>query len=147
MPSGLGSQQKLQTLRRARDQIDRDYSRRVPVSRLAASAGCSPSQFIRAFCAAYGETPGRYRKRRRIERACELLRVPNLTVTEICLAVGYTSLGSFSSSFAALVGLSPIAYRQEAARRGGPAPIPGCFVLMWRTGLATESESPGRIGS
>jgi hypothetical protein len=76
-----------------------------------------------------------YRTRRRVERACELLRSVNLSVTEICHAVGFTSLGSFSARFSSLMGQSPTAYRAEAVRRGGPAPIPGCFALMWRTGL------------
>jgi AraC-like DNA-binding protein len=125
----------LQIVRRARDRIDRDYAGQLPVAVLAAEAGYSIGQFIRAFEAAYGETPGRYRTRRRVERACELLRSANLTVTEVCLAVGFTSLGTFSRRFAELVGRSPSDYQREAAKAGGPAPIPGCFVLMCRTGL------------
>jgi AraC-like DNA-binding protein len=125
----------LRVLRRARDRIDRDYAEPAGIGSLAAEAGYSLAHFIRAFRAAYGETPGAYRTRRRVERACELLRSVNLSVTEICYLVGFTSLGSFSSRFSELVGLSPSAYRAEAARRGGPAPIPGCFALMWRTGL------------
>lgn len=125
----------LRMLRRARDRIDRDFAGTLGIATLAAEAGYSPGQFIRAFAAAYGETPGRYRTRRRIERACELLRSVNLTVTEVCLLVGFTSLGTFSRRFSELVGRSPVAYREEAARQGGPAPIPGCFALMWRTGL------------
>jgi len=76
-----------------------------------------------------------------VERACELLRSANLTVTEICYLVGFTSLGTFSARFAELTGMSPTAYRREAARRGGPAPIPGCFVLMWRTGLPSPADT------
>jgi len=125
----------LRMLRRAKDRIDRDYAEPVGIDSLAAEAGYSLAHFIRAFRAAYGETPGAYRTRRRVERACELLRSVNLSVTEICYLVGFTSLGSFSSRFSELAGLSPSAYRLEAARRGGPAPIPGCFALMWRTGL------------
>jgi hypothetical protein len=75
-----------------------------------------------------------------VERACELLRSANLTVTEICYLVGFTSLGTFSARFTELVGMSPTAYRREAASRGGPAPIPGCFALMWRTGLPAPAE-------
>ena len=71
-------------LRRARDTIDRDYAEPLTVSILAAEAGYSPAHFIRAFRGAYGETPGRYLTRRRMERACELLRSVNLTVTEVC---------------------------------------------------------------
>jgi len=125
----------LRMLRLVRDRIDRDYAEPVGIGELAAAAGYSTAHFIRAFRAAYGETPGAYRTRRRVERACELLRSVNLSVTEICHAVGFTSLGSFSARFSSLMGQSPSAYRAEAARRGGPAPIPGCFALMWRTGL------------
>ncbi|MGA7172944.1 MAG: helix-turn-helix domain-containing protein [Candidatus Dormiibacterota bacterium] len=90
---------------------------------------------MRAFNRTYGETPGRFRLRHRMERASELLRTASLTVTEICLLVGFQSLGSFSAQFTRVVGMSPTQYRREADRRGGPAPIPGCYVLMWRSGL------------
>ena len=89
----------LRMLRRAKDRIDRDYAEPVGIDSLAAEAGYSLAHFIRAFRAAYGETPGAYRTRRRVERACELLRSVNLSVTEICYLVGFTSLGSFSSRF------------------------------------------------
>ena len=137
----------LRMLRQARDRIDRDYAEPVGIASLAAAAGYSHTHFIRAFRAAYGETPGAYRTRRRVERACELLRSVNLSVTEICHAVGFTSLGSFSARFSGLMGQSPSAYRAEAARRGGPAPIPGCFALMWRTGLpaAPAGPAPARL--
>src|SRR5271156_1987184 len=128
----------LRMLRLARDRIDRDYADEIGIAALAAWAGYSREHFIRAFRAAYSETPGRYRTRRRVERACELLRSVNLTVTEICHLVGFTSLGTFSARFAELTGMSPTAYRREAASRGGPAPIPGCFALMWRTGLPLD---------
>lgn len=139
-PAGadLGS---LRALRRAKDRIDRDYAAALGIPALAASAGYSREHFIRAFRAAYGETPGRYRTRRRVERARELLRSANLTVTEICLLVGFASLGTFSTRFTELTGMSPTAYRREAARRGGPAPIPGCFVLMWQAGLPSAADT------
>ena len=108
----------LRMLRRARDRIDRDYADPIDIPALAAGAGYSREHFIRAFRAAYGETPGRYRTRRRVERACELLRSANLTVTEICHLVGFTSLGTFSARFAELTGMSPTAYRRQAAERG-----------------------------
>lgn len=129
-------------MRRARDRIDRDYAGDLPISLLAAEAGYSLGQFIRAFEAAYGETPGRYRSRRRVERACELLRSANLTVTEVCMTVGFASLGSFSRRFGEIVGRPPSAYQREAARLGGQAPIPGCFALMWRTGLPASDATP-----
>ncbi|MGH7642774.1 MAG: helix-turn-helix domain-containing protein [Candidatus Dormibacteria bacterium] len=131
----------LQKLRRARDQIDRDYQRRLRISALAQEAGYSTTQFIRAFRRRYGETPGRYRLRRRMERAAELLRSVNLTVTEVCFMVGCDSLGSFSTQFSRLQGMPPSEYRREAVRRGGPAPIPGCFVLMWESGLPAAPAS------
>jgi len=136
----------LRALRRARDRIDRDYAQPIGIAALAADAGYSLGQFIRAFDAAYGDTPGRYRTRRRVERACELLRSVNLTVTEVCMLVGFSSVGSFSRRFAEIVGRSPSEYRREAARLGGPAPIPGCFALMWRTGLPA-SEAAELVGS
>jgi hypothetical protein len=81
------------------------------------------------FAASYGQTPIRYLTRRRIERAKDLLRSANLTVTEICLAVGFASLGSFSARFSQLVGQSPTAYRDEWAARGVDH-VPGCFLFM-----------------
>jgi AraC-like DNA-binding protein len=131
----------LQLLRRARDRIDRDYGQQVDIPGLAAAAGYSREHFIRAFRAAYGETPGRYRTRRRTEPACELLRSANLTVTEVCFLVGFSSLGTFSARFREVTGMSPSRYREEAARRGGPAPIPGCFVLMWETGRPAGAKT------
>ncbi|HLH82672.1 MAG TPA: AraC family transcriptional regulator [Trebonia sp.] len=142
----------LRMLRMARDRIDRDYREEIGIAALARGAGYSREHFIRAFRAAYGETPGRYRSRRRVERACELLRSANLTVTEICWMVGFSSVGTFSARFRELTGMSPTGYRAEAARQGGPAPIPGCFALMWETGLragasaktALPEKPPGR---
>lgn len=142
-PAVLLDVRALRALRRARDLIDRDFAEPVSVAGLAGAAGYSRAHFIRAFQAVYGETPGRYLSRRRVERACELLRSVNLTVTEICHLVGFTSLGAFSARFSGLVGMSPSAYRAEAERRGGPAPVPGCFALMWRTGLPAADGPPG----
>jgi len=136
----------LRMLRKARDRIDRDYQEEIGIAALASGAGYSREHFIRAFAAAYGETPGRYRTRRRVERARELLRSANLTVTEICHLVGFTSVGTFSARFSELTGMSPTRYRAEAAARGGPAPVPGCFVLMWETGLPAPAApaAPGQ---
>jgi AraC-like DNA-binding protein len=102
-------------------------------------ANLSKFHFARAFAEAYGETPRTYITRRRIERAKDLLRTANLTITEICLLVGFESLGSFSSRFRELVGATPSDYRRQVSAGGGPPPIPGCFVLMW-TRPAAESE-------
>ena len=91
----------------------------------------SKFHFARAFKDAYGETPANYLTRRRVERAKDLLRSANLTVTEVCMLVGFSSLGSFSSRFSELVGMSPSAFQRASAARGGPPPIPGCFLMEW----------------
>jgi AraC-like DNA-binding protein len=131
-------------LRRAKDLMDREYADRIDLDVLGRAAGCSRFHFARSFRTVYGETPGRYLTRRRVERAKDLLRATNLTVTEVCYLVGFSSLGSFSTRFAELVGVSPSAYRRNAEREGGPPPIPGCFVLMWtRPHVAVPSSNPG----
>jgi transcriptional regulator GlxA family with amidase domain len=116
-------------LRRARDHMDRHYQNTLDLDQLATVAGVSKYHFIRSFEATYDETPMRYLTRRRIERAQDLLRTANLTVTEVCMIVGFASLGSFSSKFAQLVGESPTAYRNRWAARGGPH-MPGCYLFM-----------------
>jgi AraC-like DNA-binding protein len=121
----------LPALRRAHDLIDRDYAQPLDLDAMAREAGYSRFHFARAFAETYGETPRRYLTRRRIERAKTLLRTANLSVTEICLLVGFDSLGSFSTRFRSLVGQSPAAYRAAVVASGGPPPIPGCVVLMW----------------
>ncbi|GAA2622247.1 helix-turn-helix transcriptional regulator [Dactylosporangium fulvum] len=116
-------------LRRARDHIDRNYQTPLDLAQVAAVAAVSKYHFVRCFEATYGETPMRYVTRRRIERAQDLLRSANLTVTEICMLVGFASLGSFSSRFTQLVGESPIAYRNRWAAEG-EAHVPGCWLFM-----------------
>ena len=116
-------------LRRARDHVDRHFAEDLDLDRLARVAGMSKYHFVLSFEAAYGETPIRYLTRRRIERAQDLLRSANLTVTEVCMAVGCASLGSFSTRFRALTGESPVAYRDRWAVRGA-AHVPGCFLFM-----------------
>lgn len=131
-------------LRRAHDHIDRHYQAALDLDQLAAVAGVSKFHFARSFEAAYGETPIRYLTRRRIERAQDLLRVANLTVTEVCMAVGFASLGSFSSRFTQLVGESPTAYRDRWAARGGPH-VPGCYLFM--RGVLDPSGTAGPNGA
>lgn len=97
-------------LRRARDLIDREYARPLDVATIAARALMSPAHFSRQFRTEYGETPYSYLMTRRIERAMALLR-GGMTVTDACMAVGATSLGSFSSKFSEIVGETPSAYR------------------------------------
>ena len=116
-------------LRRVHDHIDLHYAEPLTLGDLAALVRMSKFHLVRAFRAAYGETPMRYLTRRRIERAQDLLRSANLTVTEVCMLVGFSSLGSFSSTFSELVGESPVAYRNRWAARGGPR-IPGCYLFM-----------------
>ncbi|GAA3452990.1 helix-turn-helix domain-containing protein [Dactylosporangium matsuzakiense] len=116
-------------LRRARDHIDRHYREPLALEGVAAVAGVSKYHFIRSFEDSYGETPMRYLTRRRIERAQDLLRSANLTVTEICMAVGFTSLGSFSAKFTRIVGESPVAYRNRWAGAGA-GHIPGCWLFV-----------------
>ncbi|MER6672448.1 helix-turn-helix transcriptional regulator [Streptomyces sp. NPDC000983] len=101
-------------LRRARDRMDREYTEPLDVTALARTALMSPGHFQRSFRAAYGETPYGYLMTRRIERAKALLRRGDLSVTEVCMAVGCTSLGSFSARFTELVGETPSAYRARS---------------------------------
>jgi AraC-like DNA-binding protein len=111
-------------LRRARDLIDREYARPLDVAALARAALMSTAHFSRQFRATYGETPYAYLMTRRIERAKALLRRGDLSVSEVCMAVGCTSLGSFSARFTQLVGETPTAYR--ARDHSALASVPGC---------------------
>jgi len=120
------------------------------------AAGVSKYHFLRCFAATYRKTPALYLSERRIERAQDLLRATNLTVTEVCLLVGYTSLGSFSTRFTRLVGTAPSAYQAKYAERGAPR-IPGCFIFMHglsdttrlsdRTQSSAISEKPIDLGA
>jgi len=124
-------------LLRARDAMDRAYADPLDVPTLARIALLSPAHFIREFRAAFGETPHRYLQRRRVERAMFLLRATDRPVTEICLDVGFTSLGTFSRTFRDIVGEPPTAYR----RRAGPLAVPTCFTMTW-----TRPSSFGEAG-
>jgi transcriptional regulator GlxA family with amidase domain len=104
--------------------MDRDYAKPLDVPAMARQALMSPSHFSRQFRAAYGETPWSYLMTRRIERAKALLRLRELSVTDVCVAVGFSSLGSFSARFTELTGESPTAYR--ARDHGELASLPGC---------------------
>ncbi|WP_202878836.1 helix-turn-helix domain-containing protein [Ornithinimicrobium ciconiae] len=111
----------------ARDVMDRSYAEELDIPSLASVAHVSASHFIRQFRAVFGETPHRYLQRRRVERAMFLLRSGDLSVTEICFEVGFSSLGTFSRTFSAIIGESPTAYR-----RRGPLPqVPSCFAMRW----------------
>lgn len=113
----------LALLRRVRDQIDRDYAQPLDVEALARGVGMSAGHLSRAFRAAYGESPYSYLMTRRIERAMALLRRGDLSVTEVCFAVGCSSLGTFSTRFTELVGMPPSAYRRMVSRE---AALPPC---------------------
>ena len=134
----------LALLRRARDQMDRDYAQPLDVPALARGAHMSAGHFSRSFRAAFGETPYSYLMTRRIERAKALLRRGDLSVTEVCFEVGCTSLGSFSTRFTELVGESPSAYRSRDHAPG--AAIPACFAKILtrptRAGTADRSAAP-----
>ena len=129
----------LAQLRRAKDRIDREYAQPLDVPALARTALMSPGHFSRQFRAAYGETPYGYLMTRRIERAKALLRRGDLSVTEVCMAVGCTSLGSFSARFTEIVGESPRAYRTRCHDAG--AAVPACYAK------AVTRPGRGRSGS
>jgi len=126
-------------LRRARDRMDRDFAEPLDVPALAAGVHMSAGHFSRLFREAYGETPYGYLMTRRIERAQRLLREGRLSITEVCLAVGCTSLGSFSASFTRLVGETPSAYR--AREHGELRGIPDWFAAQ-----RTRPRRPGAAG-
>jgi len=127
-------------LRRARDLIDREYAQPLDVAALARAALMSTAHFSRQFRAAYGETPYAYLMTRRIERAKALLRRGDTSVSEACMEVGCTSLGSFSARFTQLVGETPTAYR--ARDHNALASVPGCIAKD----LTRPSREPSRNG-
>jgi AraC-like DNA-binding protein len=134
---------ELTALRRARDLIDREYARPLDVPTMARAALMSPSHFSRRFRAEYGETPYGYLMTRRIERAQALLRAGS-TVTDACLAVGATSLGSFSSSFRELTGMTPSAYAR--ADHAWLDDVPGCVSrVATRPSRFREARAASRV--
>jgi transcriptional regulator GlxA family with amidase domain len=114
-------------LLRARDAMDRSYAEPLDIPSLARIAYVSEAHFIRTFRATFGETPNRYLQRRRVERAMFLLRSTDRSVTDICMAVGFSSLGTFSRVFRDIVGETPSSHR----RRGPLPPAPSCFAMAW----------------
>jgi AraC-like DNA-binding protein len=128
-------------LRRVRDQIDREYARPLDVEALARGAHMSAGHFSREFHLAFGESPYSYLMTRRIERAMALLRRGDLSVTEVCFAVGCSSLGTFSTRFTELVGVPPSAYRQAAGAISG---IPPC-VAKQATKPIRNREAPVEV--
>ena len=126
-------------LRRARDLIDREYASPLNIAAIARAAFMSEAHFSRQFKAAYGETPYSYLMTRRIERARFLLRRGELSVTEVCLEVGCTSLGSFSARFTELTGQTPTAYR--AGDHSGLVGVAGCVARE----VTRPARNPSRI--
>jgi AraC-like DNA-binding protein len=123
-PADVQHLRDLARLRRVRDRIDRDYAQPLDVEALARGVHISAGHLSRQFRLAYGESPYSYLMTRRIERAMALLRRGDLSVTEVCFAVGCQSLGTFSTRFTELVGMPPSTYRTEALR--GTAGLPPC---------------------
>lgn len=134
--------ENLASLRRARDLIDREYAQPLDVPTMAQKAFMSPAHFSRQFRAAYGETPYSYLMTRRIERAMALLRA-GASVTDACMAVGCTSLGSFSSRFTEIVGVTPTAYRSGThdAVNAMPACVAKAHTRPLRSGSSRIEEA------
>ena len=142
-PASAQHLRDLALLRRVRDRIDREYAQPLDVEALARGAHMSAGHLSREFKAAYGESPYGYLMTRRIERAMALLRRGDMTVTEVCFAVGCSSLGTFSTRFTELVGVPPSTYRREAA--GATAGMPPCVAKqVTRPVRNREARSPGR---
>jgi AraC-like DNA-binding protein len=134
---------ELVLLRRVRDMIDRDYAQPLDVPALARSVHLSAGHLSREFRAVYGESPYSYLMTRRIERAMTLLRRGDMSVTDICFAVGCSSLGTFSTRFSELVGMSPSAYRRlsdEAA-----AGIPTCLAKQVMRPIRNHKDAPAGL--
>ena len=127
-------------LLRARDAMDRGYASELDIPSLARVALMSPAHFSRQFAATFGETPHHYLQRRRIERAMTLLRDHHRSVTDVALAVGYDSLGTFSRTFRRVTGRTPSAFRADP-----PVDVPGCVVARWtRPSSFGEAPQPPR---
>ncbi|MCX6395140.1 MAG: helix-turn-helix transcriptional regulator [Propionibacteriales bacterium] len=133
----------LALLRSVRDRIDREYARPLDVEALARGVHLSAGHLSREFRRAYGEPPYRYLMTRRIERAMALLRRGDLSVTEVCFEVGCSSLGTFSTRFTELVGMSPSAYREQALELTGE--IPSCVSKQVTRPVRTSAAAPTSI--
>jgi len=135
-------------LLRARDAMDRAYAEPLDVAAVAAVAHVSPAHFSRSFRAVFGETPHRYLQRRRVERSMFLLRETDRSVTDVCLDVGFSSLGTFSRTFTGIVGETPSAYRLG----NGPIVAPHCVQLMamrprYGVGEIADAVEPAKSSS
>lgn len=145
MTSTAATSQRLRDLtqlRRVRDRIDREYAQPLDVEALARGVNMSAGHLSRQFRLAYGESPYAYLMTRRIERAMAMLRRGDLSVTDVCFAVGCSSLGSFSSRFTELVGVPPSIYRRESS--DAVAGMPACVAKqVTRPVRSREAAAPG----
>jgi AraC-like DNA-binding protein len=139
-PAATGSLHDLERLRRARDRIDREYAQPLDVEAIARGVNMSGGHFSRLFRRAYGESPYCYLMTRRIERAMALLRRGDLSITDVCFEVGCASLGTFTTRFTELVGVSPSVYRHEAAR--ATVGIPACVAKQVTRPIRNREASP-----
>jgi AraC-like DNA-binding protein len=132
-------------LLRARDLVDRRYDEPLDLRVLAQEAHVSPRHFSRSFRRVFGETPYQYLLSRRLERARHLLRTTEMPVAEICLEVGFTSVGSFTTTFKRHVGVSPTTFRKAYGRPSDADRIPLCFAMTWarRAGVGAFREDGG----
>jgi transcriptional regulator GlxA family with amidase domain len=132
-------------LLRARDLADAYYDRPLDVVALAQAANVSERHFSRSFKSTYGETPYQYLLSRRLERARHLLRTTDMQVAEVCLAVGFTSVGSFTTTFRRQMGITPGDYRRLNAGSSASEHVPHCFLMAWarqpRNGAFREDSS------
>jgi transcriptional regulator GlxA family with amidase domain len=133
----------LALLRRVRDRMDREYAQPLDVEALARGVNMSAGHLSRQFKLAYGESPYSYLMTRRIERAMALLRRGDLSVTEVCFAVGCSSLGTFSTRFTELVGLPPSAYREKTARV--TAGLPSCVAKQVTRPIRDKKAQAPRV--
>jgi AraC-like DNA-binding protein len=133
---------ELVLLRRVRDRIDREYAQPLDVAALARGVHMSAGHLSREFRAVYGESPYSYLMTRRIERAMTLLRRGDMSVTDVCFAVGCSSLGTFSTRFSELVGMSPSTYRRLAG--GDAAGIPACLAKQIMRPIRNREAVPAR---
>lgn len=138
----LEAEESNRRLLRARDAMDRAYAEPLDVAAVAAVACVSEAHFSRCFRATFGETPHRYLQRRRVERSMFLLRETDRSVTDICLDVGFTSLGTFSRTFRQIVGETPSAYRSGH----GPIVAPHCVQLAAMRPAAWETAGSSSFG-
>ncbi|MFN8619612.1 MAG: helix-turn-helix transcriptional regulator [Chloroflexota bacterium] len=132
----------LRLLRRVRDRIDREYAQPLDVEALGRGVGMSAGHLSRLFKRNYGESPYQYVMTRRIERAMFLLRETDQSVTDVCFAVGCSSLGTFSTRFTELVGVPPSVYRRHAAEDATAAGLPGCVVKDVTRPVRNREASP-----